>query len=172
MRRTIVSLLSISVLSACAESGTTFDANPSPAVDPRRVEIFAATIRDVIEFKDGPVYVRTEICDNADQAGHFGPCTDSITAAEQEAIASLLVDEVPEVTFVEDTEAVDEEIFVGANVELVRLGQIEEIEGRIQVAAMHNCGNVCGGGSVWILEERSGGWVVTGSAPGHGEWIS
>jgi len=173
--RTVVPFLLIFAitLSACAEGGTPSGGSEPPAVDARRIEIYGAVIRDVVEFRDGPVYVWTELCDNADAAAsRYSPCPDSLMAAEQQAIVSLLADEVAELRFIEDTEAAAGDVFDGEGGELVRLGPIEEVDGRIQVPAMHLCGNVCGGGSVWVVEETSDGWAVAGSAPGYGEWIS
>ena len=173
MRRAVLFLsILATTMSACAEVGTPSAGSEPTAVDARRIEIYGAVIRDVVEFGTGPVYVWTELCDNADAAAeHYSPCPHSLTATEQQAIVSLLAEEVPKLRFIEDAQAVAEEVFEGGS-ELVRLGPIQEIEGRVQVPAMHVCGNVCGGGSVWVVEETSEGWVVVGPAPGQGEWIS
>lgn len=173
--RTVVPFLSIFAIAllACAKGGTPSGGGETPPEDTRRIEIYGAVIRDVVDFRDGPVYVWTELCENADAAAsQYSPCPDSLTAAEQQAIVSLLADDVAELSFIRDTQAVAGDVFDGDGGELVRLGPIERIEGRIQVPAMHLCGNVCGGGSVWVVEETSDGWAVAGSAPGYGEWIS
>jgi len=162
-------------LTACAEAGTLPGTSGSPTVDERRVGIYAGVIRDLIEGPDGPVYVWTELCSGAEGAA-FGDdpdsCPDSLTPPEREAIASLLGEDVPLLEFVEEAEPIGQEILERGGAELVGLGPIEEVESRIQVAASHVCGNVCGSGSLWVVEETGEGWAITGPAPGHGVWIS
>jgi len=162
-------------LSGCAEDGTPSGSTGSPTVDEARIGVYAAVIRDVIEFRTDPVYVWTELCSSAEGAA-FGDdleaCPDSLSSSEQEAIASVLAADVPQLEFVQEAEAIAQDIFDHGGAELVRLGPIEEVEGRTQVAASHVCGNLCGSGSVWVVEETEDGWAITGPAPGHGVWIS
>lgn len=162
-------------LSGCAEDRTPSGSTGSPTVDETRVRVYAAVIRDVIEFRAGPVYAWTELCSSAEGAG-FGKdpeaCTDSLSSAEQDAISSLLAADVPQLEFVEEAEAIARDIFDHGGAELIRLGTIDEVGGRTQVAASHVCGNLCGSGSVWVVEETEEGWTITGPAPGHGVWIS
>lgn len=88
---------------------------------------------------------------------------------------------LPNLSFVAETETVAQDMLDGAGAELVRLGPIEElhevVEGdtrfvRIQVPAMHICGGLCGGGSVWEVEQTNDSWEVIGPASGYGEWIA
>lgn len=160
-------------LAACANETTPSPiGGQPPQVDERRVEIYAAVIRDVVEFQDVTVYVWTQICEGADGVGDTAPCPEALTADEQTAVASLLANEISDVRFVDQTEAVAQGIFDGNGGELVRLGPITQVDGRVQVPGSHHCGGLCGGGSIWVVEETGGDWRVTGPAPGHGVWIS
>lgn len=143
----------------------------SGTADSRTVSIYAAVIRDVIEFRNRPVFVWTQLCEDADAAAaHYGPCPEALTPLEQEAIVALLASDVPNLSFVAETETVDQDIFDNIGAEVVRLGPIEELrkvverderDVRIQVPAMHICGGKCGGGSVWVVKQNNDGWEVT-----------
>lgn len=167
-------------------------ASDPPPIDSRRVSIYSAVIHDVIEYRSGPVFVWTQLCEHADEAtAHYGSCPETLTTPEQDAIVALLAEDVPNLSFVAETETVAQDMLDGAGAELVRLGPIEElhevVEGdtrfvriqvpamhifRIQVPAMHICGGLCGGGSVWEVEQTNDGWEVIGPASGYGEWIA
>jgi hypothetical protein len=179
MRRTILALSIVALvipLAACADRSGRGGGEPgstSSSLDERRLGIYEAAIRNQIEFTNENVWILERICTDADGAdGGHGECADAFSPAEQDALLRALVD-VPEVRFVEHTEALTQRIFEGKeHGQIVRVGPIVERDGRVEVAASHYCGGLCGGGSVWVVERGEDGWTVTGPAPGHGVSIS
>ena len=140
-----------------------------------RVGIYAAVASSVIEFRDETIWIWTSLCPNAGEPEEvrLTDC-EELTADEQEALAASL--ENLKVRFVDDPQEISDRIFGGQAVgdELVKLGPIELVDGRIQVPGSHYCGGLCAGGSVWVVEHdgSTGAWTVTGTAPGAGIWIS
>ncbi len=160
----------------CGRVGGAVEGTPAPAeggeVDGRRVAIYEAVIRHEVKFPDQPVAIDIRLCDDAGSPGAGGSCPGAFTSAEQEALLERLAD-LPSVEFVEDVETVVDRIFQGGGGQLVRLGPIIEKKGdEVWVPGSHYCGGLCGGGSVWVVEETDRGWEVTGPAPGAGVWIS
>jgi hypothetical protein len=180
MRRTILAL-SIAVLlaslAACADRGPGAGGgepgSTSSGLDERRLSIYEAAIRSQIEFRDEKVWIFDRICTDAEGPGDGdGECPDAFSPAEQDALLRALAD-MPSVRFVEDTEALTQRIFDGKeHGQIVRVGPIVEGDGRVELAASHYCGGLCGGGSVWLVERDEDGWMVTGPVPGHGVWVS
>jgi hypothetical protein len=174
MRRTSIALVAFLAAAACARAATPAGGTaPSPSIDPQRLGIYEAVIRDQIEFKSEHVWIYEQICNDAEgpSSGH-GSCPDLFSDDEQAALLAALSD-VPDVEFVSDTADLTDRIFNGDIAgQIVRVGPIVERDGGFEVAASHYCGGLCGGGSTWLVRQAGDGWEVTGPAPGHGVWIS
>jgi hypothetical protein len=116
-----------------------------------------------IEWKK--VVVVSKLCENA--GGAEGPegCVDSFSSAEQEELARRLGDLSTTVTFVEDpTPLYDDDWMMGPpEILVLRLGTITERGDGVQVGGSYGCGGRCGGGTTYLLEEKTGGWEVTGT---------
>ena len=140
-----------------------------------RIGVYAAVASSVIEFRDETIWIWTRLCPNAEGPEQVRETDcEELRADDQEALAASLGD--LRVRFVDDPQEISDRIFGerAAGDELVKLGPIELVEGRIQVPGSHYCGGLCGGGSVWVVEQdgSTGAWTVTGTAPGAGIWIS
>jgi len=179
MRRSLaISALLVTLAASCGRLSAEDEPSPgslagdeSPAaIDERRLGIYEAVIRSLVEWKDGPVYVYERLCADAGSPSEHASCPGAFSVEEQRALTDALAD--LSVTFVADDRPVVEEIFDGGGGDLIRVGPIAEEDGEVQVPGSHYCGGLCGGGSVWVVEETDAGWKVTGPAPGEGVWIS
>ena len=174
MRRSSIVLVGFLIATACAKpTAAAGGSGPSPSIDPERLGIYEAVIRNQIEFKGQHVWIYDQICEDAEGPGRSkGPCPDAFSQDEQEALLQALSD-VPRIEFVSETDALTDRIFKGdATGQIIRVGPIVEREGDVEVAASHHCGGLCGGGSTWLVQQADDGWRVSGPAPGHGAWIS
>ncbi len=91
--------------------------------------------------------------------------TTSSAPLEQDELALRLADLGAPITFVEDpTPLYDEEWMTGAPETIVlRLGTIAESGDGVEVGGSFGCGGLCGSGTTYVLEEKDGGWEVTGT---------
>ncbi len=174
MRRAEVAVMLLAV--ATAACGRNVVHNPSPAagsagVDQRKIAIYEAVVRSQTEFKQDPVYIYVKLCEDAGGAGSPTDCSGALSPEEQDALAAALSD-YSSLAFVSEIGDITEHIFKGEGGQLIRLGPIAEVGGRIQVPGSHYCGGLCGGGSTWVVEDTTEGWKVAGPVPGEGVWIS
>jgi hypothetical protein len=178
MRRPAIMVCVLILATACAKSPGPAPAlagrtEPSPSIDPQRVGIYEAVVRSQIEFRGEHVWIYDQICEDAEAAGESdGRCPEAFSADEQRALLEALSD-VRKVEFVSNTAGLTDRIFDGDVAgQIIRVGPIVERNDRIEVAASHYCGGLCGGGSTWHVRQTADGWEVIGPAPGHGVWIS
>ena len=170
MRRSAVLTIFALFLAACANDPAVGpgSGDPEPQVDETRLGIYESTARELvgaekIEWKK--IVIVSKLCANA--GGAEGPkgCDDELTAPEQDELALRLSDLGPPITFVEDpTPLYDEDWMTGAPETIVlRLGTIAESGDGVEVGGSFGCGGLCGGGTTYLLEEKTGGWEVVGT---------
>ncbi len=173
MRRVAVLVLVLAVAAvACGRNlEPAAPGDGGDGVDQRKIAIYEAVIRAQVEFKEDPVYIYTRLCEKAGDPGGKQDCPDALSPEEQDALLTALSDYSP-LAFVSETGDITDRILGGEGGQLIHLGPIAEVDGRIQVPGSHYCGGLCGGGSTWVVEETAEGWEVTGPAPGEGVWMS
>jgi hypothetical protein len=152
---------------------------PTPAIDQARIAIYEATLRHLAGSGFGgdwkTVFINARICRGAGSATERRDCKDRFNPEEQDELLERLSDLKGEVRFVapEELDRVIESIFEGESGDvLLHVGPIETRGGGVDVAGSHYCGGLCAGGAVWMLEESTDGWTVTGPNPKYGVWIS
>lgn len=176
--------LALSLLPACVGEPATTPRNAAPsggtrdertastvAQDERTVAIYEAVIRDQVEWRGDPVWIFDRLCRGAGDARRGGRCPESLSQSQKRALSAALADLGP-IRFVSVTDPVVDQIFAGKRGFLVRLGPIDGRGDRVQVAASHYCGGLCGGGSTWVVQRADAAWKVSGPAPGSAVWIS
>jgi len=158
------------LLAACANDPVPGPAagNPEPPLDETRLGIYESTARELVraeEIEWKKIVIVSRLCENAGGADEPKGCDDELTIAEQDELARRLGDLGPPITFVEDpTPLYDEDWMTGAPETLVlRLGTISETGDRVEVGGSYGCGGLCGGGTTYLLEEKTGGWEVVGT---------
>ncbi|HWL89734.1 MAG TPA: hypothetical protein VNP90_00065 [Actinomycetota bacterium] len=170
MRRSAVLTIFALLLAACAEDPATGPASgpAEPQVDQTRMSIYESLAREVvgsenIEWKK--IVIVSVLCDNAGGAEVPEGCDDELSAAEQDELALRLDDLGAPISFVEDpTPLYDDDWMTGApQILVLRLGTIAESGNAVEVGGSYGCGGLCGGGTTYVLEERTGGWEITGT---------
>jgi hypothetical protein len=170
MRRFAVLTILALVLAACADDPAPGPATgpAKPQLDQTRMGIYESLARELvgtekIEWKK--MVIVSKLCDNAGDAEGPKGCDDALSVAEQNDLAQRLGDLGPSVTFVEDpTPLYDDEWMSGPPETIVlRLGTITESGDGVEVGGSYGCGGLCGGGTTYLLEEKTGGWEVTGT---------
>jgi hypothetical protein len=167
-------------LVACAETppasdGATASTSPTP-VEPALVDLVEAGIRAVLPSDGGRerLYVLTELCETESTADERR-CDGSLSAEEQAILAERLRRMADDIAFYptyDDIPNGEVPIEVpGGVVVWVGPPQLQD-DGTYLIEAGETCGGLCGHGGTYVLEERDGGWVSTGNAPGTGQWIS
>ena len=165
------------VLAACdgGDAAAPSPSGPTETVDRRRVEIYSTLIRQLVELRDVPIYVRSRLCENANDLGAPEGCTDRLTSEEQGAIAAALEGQ-HHIVFVSDLDQLESDLPASGGTDLthevVLLGPIEGDGDTVEVPGSHVCGGLCGGGSVWVLVRADRVWEVEGPAPGEGIWVA
>ena len=170
MRRSGTFTIFALLLAACANDPAPGPASgpAEPQLDQTRMGIYESLSRELVgaekaEWKK--IVVVSKLCANA--GGAEGPkgCDDSLTLPEQDELASRLKDLSPTVTFVEDpTPLYDEAWMTGPPETLVlRLGTIADRGDGVEVGGSYGCGGLCGGGTTYVLEEKTDGWEVVGT---------
>jgi hypothetical protein len=139
-----------------------------PQVDQTRMGIYESLSRELVgtervEWKK--IVIVSELCDNAGGADGPKGCKDAINAAEQTELAQRLGDLGAPITFVDDpTPLYDEKWMTGPpEILVLRLGTITEHGAGVEVGGSYGCGGLCGGGTTYLLEEKTGTWEVTGT---------
>jgi hypothetical protein len=170
MRRSAILTIFGLVLAGCAEDPAPGPASgpAEPQIDQTRMGIYESLSRELVgteEVEWKKIVIVSKLCANA--GGAEGPevCDDSLSVAEQDDLAGRLKDLGPTVTFVEDpTPLYDDEWMTGAPATLVlRLGTITERDAGVEVGGSYGCGGLCGGGTTYLLEEKTDGWEVVGT---------
>ena len=170
MRRSVVLAIFALFLAACANDpvGGPAAGDPEPQVDETRLGIYESTARELvgaerIEWKK--IVIVSKLCENAGGADEPKGCDDELSAPEQDELARRLDDLGVPITFVEDpTPLYDEDWMTGAPDTIVlRLGTIAESGEGVEVGGSFGCGGLCGGGTTYLLEEKTGGWEVVGT---------
>jgi hypothetical protein len=120
------------------------------------------------------LFVMTDICDT-EMMNDERTCEGSLTGEEQAILAERLgrlADEIRFYARYEDIPKGEAPIDTpGAVVVWVGPPRPQD-DGTYRIEAGETCGGLCGHGGTYVLEERDGGWVSTGNAPGTGQWIS
>ena len=170
MRRSMVLAIFALLLAACANDPVAGPAagDPEPQVDETRLGIYESTARELvgteqIEWKK--IVIVSKLCENAGGADEPRGCDDELSAPERDELARRLADLGVPITFVEDpTPLYDEDWMTGAPDTIVlRLGTIAESGEGVEVGGSFGCGGLCGGGTTYLLEEKTGGWEVVGT---------
>jgi hypothetical protein len=143
---------------------------PSPAVDERRVGVYEAMIRELVDPRaDGKViYVNSKLCSYLGTRGDdLGRCPDLIAPDEQRVLVDRLIDLGP-VEFVD--------AFGVGRVEspVTLLGPIIDSPDGLRVEGGYWCGPLCAGGSMYVVElvGSGSGYEVVGTDDSYGSWIS
>ena len=169
MRRSAILTILI-LFAACANDPAPSSpaGDPQPQLDETRLGIYESVARELAAAEQAEwrkIVIVSELCANA--GGAEGPkgCDDSLSAAEQDELASRLKDLSPTVTFVEDpTPLYDDEWMTGPpEILVLRLGTISERDAGVEVGGSYGCGGLCGGGTTYLLEEKTDGWEVVGT---------
>ena len=172
MRPWICALLVIFGVS-CTRPGSPASEGAVSAVQVARVDLIEAGIRAVTS-PSRLLYVQTKLCPGAGD-GSTGPCTSALTNEEIATLARRLSDLSDDVRFVAGYEAIPagqapidqpgrDYVFVSP--------PRDRGDGTYWIEAGETCGGLCGRGGTYVLEEKNGTWVSTGSAPGTGMWVS
>ena len=170
MRRFAVLTILALFLAACADDPAPGPATgpAEPQLDQTRMGIYESLARELvgaekIEWKK--IVIVSKLCDNA--GGAEGPkgCDDALSVAEQNDLAQRLGDLGRPVTFVEDPTPLYDDEWMSSPPETIvlRLGTITESGDGVEVGGSYGCGGLCGGGTTYLLEEKTGGWEVTGT---------
>ena len=169
MRRSAILTIFV-LLAACANDPAPGPASgpAEPQLDQTRMGIYESLARELVgaekaEWKK--IVIVSKLCANA--GGAEGPkgCDDSLSAAEQDELALRLADLGAPINFLEDpTPLYDEDWMTGAPETIVlRLGTIAESGDGVEVGGSFGCGGLCGGGTTYLLEEKSDSWEVVGT---------
>jgi hypothetical protein len=178
VRRLVAFAAFAAVLVACASPSSAPAAEPStspPAIEPSRLDYYEPLIREMAGLEgshDSPLYIRTEICSDAADPGTKRECEDAFTAEEQQDLGVALTDIAPTITFVPDWEHLGLDIENRDHATMVWVGAPEEKGDDLWIGAGMWCGGLCGHGGTFVVRPQGDGWVVDGTAPGTGMWIS
>jgi hypothetical protein len=170
---TIALALTLSVASCAKQTRPPAGASSSASSAPARVDLVEAGIRAVAgSSKSKVLFVQTRLCD-----GDPGTrdCTGSLTDDEIQSLSTRLRDLTNDVRFVSSYEEIPqgEAPIEAPNREFVSVGEPQERANEtFWITAGETCGGLCGHGGTYVLEERDGAWVSTGTAPGTSTWIS
>jgi hypothetical protein len=173
MRRLLISAVVLIVGVSCTSAGPPASEGAVSAVQVARVDLIEAGIRAVTS-PSRLLYVQTKLCPGAGD-GSTGPCTSALTNEEIATLARRLSDLSDDVRFVAGYEAIPagqapidqpgrDYVFVSP--------PRDRGDGTYWIEAGETCGGLCGRGGTYVLEEKNGTWVSTGSAPGTGMWVS
>ena len=170
VRRSLLITLTL-VLAACANASTGVGsggvAEPSPAVDQRRVGVYATLIDELTRAESAQwrrVYVVTTLCRNPaePEEASAAECDDVLTEAEQAALQERLG--ADDLRFIDDpTPLYDDDWMQGPPRDVVlTLGPIVERDDEVRVGASYACGGLCGSGSTYVLRPDGDVWSVVG----------
>lgn len=157
------------MLAGCANAstGVTGDSSgePSPAVDERRIGVYATMIDELAGAESAEwrrVYVVTSLCRDpaAPEESSAASCDDMLTEAEQAALRERL--EAEHLRFIDDpTSLYDDDWMQGPPRDIVlTLGPIVEHDGEVRVGASYACGGLCGSGTTYVLRPDGDLWSV------------
>jgi hypothetical protein len=154
---------------ANASTGMTGDgrAAPSPAIDERRVGVYATLIDELAGAGSAEwrrVYVVTSLCRDpaAPEETSAAACGDVLTDAEQAALRERLGAE--QLRFIDDpTPLYDDAWMKGPPRDVVlTLGPIVQRDEEVRVGASYACGGLCGSGTTYVLRSDGDLWTVVG----------
>jgi hypothetical protein len=171
VRRSLIPITLAFVLAACANASTGAGsggvAEPPPAVDQRRVGVYATLIDELTRAESAEwrrIYVVTTLCRNPAEPEDTsaGSCDDVLTEAEQAALRERLGAE--HLRFVDDpTPLYDDSWMQGPPRDVVlTLGPIVERDDEVRVGASYACGGLCGSGTTYVLRPDGDLWSVVG----------
>jgi hypothetical protein len=170
VRRSLIPSVLAIVLAGCANAstgGSHGSAAPSPAVDQRRVGVYATLIDELAGAESAEwrrVYVVTSLCRDpaAPQESATAACDDVLTEAEQAALRGRLGAEG--LRFIDDaTSLYDDDWMQGPPRDVVlTLGPIVEHDDEVRVGASYACGGLCGSGTTYVLRPDGDRWSVVG----------
>ena len=168
MHRSMLLLLAVTVLTACASPPAIPVDDPAPTVDEQRVGVYASVIEELVgaERLDWRrLYVVTTLCDDPadpEPDPDAAACDDLLSNAEQQALSDRL--DGARMRFIEDpTPLYDDRWMQGPPRDIVvTLGPIVERGDEVRVGASYGCGGLCGAGSTYVLERRADTWSVVG----------
>jgi hypothetical protein len=136
-----------------------------------RVALVEAGIR-AVAHSPRVLFVRTQLCGGTPGQDK---CTTSLTDDEVQALSVSLRDLSDDIRFVSSYEDIPagQSPFESPDREFVFVGEPQDHgAGTFWIEAGESCGGLCGHGGTYVLEQRDGVWISTGSAPGTGQWIS
>jgi hypothetical protein len=172
VRRILLLTVFAIAVAGCANASTGMTgegagAASSPAVDQRRVGVYATLIDELAGAESADwrrIYVVTSLCQDpsAPEEAAAGPCDDVLTEAEQAALRDRLGAE--QLRFIDDpTPLYDDAWMQGPPRDVVlTLGPIVEHDDEVRVAASYACGGLCGSGTTYVLRRDSDLWTVVG----------
>ena len=171
VRRSLMPMVVAIVLAGCANAstGVTGDGSgePSPAVDERRVGVYATLIDELARAESAEwrrVYVVTSLCRDPAQPADTSAasCVDVLTEAEQAALRERLG--ADDLRFIDDpTPLYDDDWMQGPPRDVVlTLGPIVERDDEVRVGASYACGGLCGSGTTYVLRPDGDLWSVVG----------
>ena len=171
LRRSFIPTVVAIALAACANAstgaGSGGSSDPSPAVDQRRIGVYATLIDELAAAESAEwrrIYVVTSLCKDpaALEESSAAPCDDLLTGAEQAALRERLG--ADRLRFIDDpTPLYDGAWMQGPPRDVVlTLGPIVEHDDEVRVGASHACGGLCGSGTTYVLQPDGDLWTVVG----------
>jgi hypothetical protein len=161
-----------SAVLAAVLAATSCGGSGGAGADDRDVAIYAAVIRHMTaEQGQASGYPVIYVLDRLDPAASDPEADEGastpIPKQDQEAIVQALA-EVGKIEFIADPDAVIGPESEGGRVKdggiLITLGPIEAGDARVLVPASSYLGNLAASWQTWVLEERDGSWLVTGTS--------
>jgi TolB protein len=138
----------------------------SDVIDAPSIAIYEALVRELLEIHSEttgePVVIWSRLCEHFTREGRSGACSQRLSVAEQDALAARLVDLGP-IRFNDGFERGET---------MLLLGPILDTTKGIRVEGGYWCGSLCAGGAMYIVEDREGDYVVTGTDRSYGAWIA
>ena len=171
VRRSLIPITVAFVLAGCANASTGAGSGgvvePSPALDQRRVSVYATLIDELTRAESAQwrrIYVVTTLCRDPAEPVETSPaeCDDVLTEAEQTALRDR--SGVDDLRFIEDpTPLYDDAWMQGPPRDVVlTLGPIVERDDEVRVGASYACGGLCGSGTTYVLRPDGDLWSVVG----------
>ena len=182
MKPALALALTVLIAAGCTEASapragprasTPTEAVPTPR--PRESEIYSAVIKQLVmeehtfASRRSPVYVINGAIPGAGKPRRdpFGPATRPFRTEVIEGIQELLGDRLPTMRFITDGNDVlvgpDRHATVKEQGVILSLGPIDRRKDRVHVSNTLWCGGKCSQWLTYVLSEKQGDWVVTGT---------